>query len=126
MVSPMKLRGTISLEDDRSLTFHSTLYDGSPFSLNVSPFDVQMNEAFLPSKMTVPGFLFVQQEAKQADVCYLTLPKPNLTFGRQATVKDIQLMPRESKLAIFNPEKKSPPVQVVQEEVVQAELASQE
>lgn len=108
MVAAMKLRGTISLETDRSLKFHGNLYDGTPFELQVDQFDVQMNEEFRPSRTTVTGFLFVQQEAKQSDICYLTLPKPTLNFGRQISVRDLQLMPREISIAAFNPKKKTP------------------
>lgn len=111
MVSDKKLRGTISLEADRSLKFHSNLYDGTQFELQVDQFDVQLNEDFRPSRTTVTGFLFVQQEAQQADVCYLTLPKPTLNFGRQITVHNLQLMPREVTIEAFGPKKKTPPSQ---------------
>lgn len=108
MIAAMKLRGTITLEADRSLKFHGNLYDGTPFELQVDQFDVQINEEFRPSRTTVMGFLFVQQEAQQGDLCYLTLPKPTLNFGRQISVKNLQLMPREVTLAAFNPKKKTP------------------
>ena len=77
--SAKKLRGTITLEQNRTMKFHSSLYDGTPFDLTVDQFDVQVNEDFRPSRTTVMGFLFVQQEAQQGDICYLTLPKPNIT-----------------------------------------------
>jgi hypothetical protein len=105
MISEKKLRGTISFENDRSLKFHSTLYDGTPFDLQVDQFDVQLNEDFRPSRMTVAGFLFVRQEAQQGSICYLTLPKPHIAYGKQITVKDIQLMARNVKLEDFNPQK---------------------
>lgn len=107
MIAEKKLRGTISLELDRSLKFHGSLYDGTPFDLRVDQFDVQINEEFMPSRTTVMGFLFVRQEAQQGDVCYLTLPKPTLTYGRQITVRDHQLMPRVVSIASFNPKTKS-------------------
>ena len=72
-------------------------------------FDVQMNEEFLPSKTTVTGFLFVQQEAQQGDICYLTLPKPCLPYGRQITVHSLQLMDKNVTIDSFNPKKKSAP-----------------
>lgn len=114
MVLDKKLRGTISLESDRSLKFHSNLYDGTKFDLLVDQFDVQINEDFRPSRTTVTGFLFVRQEAQQGDVCYLTLPKPTLNFGKQITVKDLQLMPREVTIESFGPKKKTPPSQKVE------------
>jgi len=92
-VQSMKMRGTISLNLDRSMTFRSKLYDGTPFELTVSKHDVQLNESFLPSKMTVSGFLYVVKESQQADRCYLTLPKPTIQFGRQITVSEFDLMP---------------------------------
>jgi hypothetical protein len=101
MMRAMKLRGIVQLEADRSLTFHSTLYDGSPVSLKVGQFDIETNEPFKPSKMRVDGWLFVQQEAQQNDVCYLTMPKPSLQHGHQITVKDIQLMPRDATIDDF-------------------------
>lgn len=101
MMRAMKLRGIVQLEKDRSLTFHSNLYDGAPFSVKVSQFDIETNEPFKPSKMRVDGWLFVQQEAQQNDVVYLTMPKPSIQHGHQITVKDIQLMPRDASLADF-------------------------
>ena len=114
MVSAKKLSGFISLESDRSLKFSSKLYDGTSFSLNVDQVDVQLNEDFRPSKTVVTGFLFVQQEAQQSDICYLTLPKPTLNYGRQITVKSIQLMPREVSIKNFNPQKKNVKKETVQ------------
>lgn len=105
MVKSMKLRGTVSLEADRSLKFNGQLYDGTPFFVQVDQFDVQLTEEFRPSRTTVMGFLFVQQEAQQGDVCYLTLPKPSLVHGRQVSVKEVQLMPRVVSLKDFNPSK---------------------
>jgi len=116
MIAAKKLSGTISLELDRSLKFHSTLYDGTIFELRVDQFDVQINEDFRPSRTVVTGFLFVQQEAQQGDVCYLTLPKPTINYGKQITVKNLQLMPREVSIESFKPQKRvpvSPPVQDV-------------
>jgi len=108
MIAAKKLRGTVSLELDRSLKFRSTLYDGTAFELIVDQFDVQINEEFRPSRTVVAGFLFVQQEAQQGDVCYLTLPKPTLNYGKQITVKNLQLMPREVSIESFKPQKRVP------------------
>jgi hypothetical protein len=105
MIAAKKLTGTVSFEQDRSLKFHGTLYDGTPFDLKVDQFDVQLNEDFRPSRTTVTGFLFVQQEAQQGDICYLTLPKPSLVYGKQLTVKEIQLMPRDVTIDSFGPQK---------------------
>lgn len=101
MYRPMKLRGRIYLEDDRKLTFHSTLYDDQPFDMPVDQFDVELNTPFLPSQRWVDGWLFVQQEAQQGSVVYLTLPKPTIAHGKQISVKDLQLMPRYSSIDDF-------------------------
>ena len=94
--------------NDLSLTFHGTLLDGTQFDLQVDQFDVQLNEDFRPSRTTVMGFLFVQQEAQQGDICYLTLPKPNIIYGKQITVSSLQLMDRNITIEAFNPKKKVP------------------
>jgi|SaaInlV_165m_DNA_3_1040750.scaffolds.fasta_scaffold105123_1 hypothetical protein len=97
----MKLRGRILLEDDRTLTFHSTLHDNSAFSMPVDQFDVELNDPFTSSKRTVDGWLMVQQEAQQGSVVYLTLPKPTIAHGKQIVVRDLQLMPRQSSIDDF-------------------------
>lgn len=97
----MKLKGTVQLNLDHSLTFRGKLYDGTPFDLTVGQYDVQLNEDFKPSKMTVEGFLFVTKESQQADRCYLTLPKPTIQFGRQVTVSEYDLSPPNVKLDDF-------------------------
>lgn len=104
MQKSMKLRGKIKLESDNMLSFHGEMFDGTPFSLNVDQFDVQLNEAFLPSKTTVDGFLFVVQEAEQGEVCYLTLPKPSITYGKHLSVKKHLLNSRHINIKDFNPQ----------------------
>lgn len=104
MVKEMKLQGRIHLEDDRSLTFSSVMFDGTPFSLRVDQFDIEKNDEFLPSRRTVDGWLFVQQEAQQESRVYLTLPKPTIQFGKQVVVRNLQLMPRNVTLADFRPQ----------------------
>ena len=101
MYRPMKLRGRIYLEDDRKLTFHSMLHDEQPFSMPVDQFDVEFNTPFLPSRRWCDGWSFVQQEAQQGSVVYLTLPKPTIAHGKQISVKDLQLMPRYSSIDDF-------------------------
>ncbi len=104
-VKEMKLQGQITLENDHSMTFSGVFYDSTPFSLRVDQFDVERNEEFLPSRRTVNGWLYVQQEAQQADRVYLTLPKPTIQFGKQVVVRDLQLMPRSATIADFHPQK---------------------
>jgi hypothetical protein len=101
MNKPMKLRGRIYLENDRTLTFHSMSYDEHPFDMPVDQFDVELNEGFTPKNRWVDGWLFVQQEAQQGSVVYLTLPKPTIAHGKQITVRDLQLMPRYSSIDDF-------------------------
>lgn len=103
MTKPMKLRGTVKLENNGRLTFHSTQADDSAFSVSVDQFDVQLNEEFLPSKITVEGFLFLTQNAEQHEICFCTMPKPSLTHGRNITVKKSMLSPRHISIKDFNP-----------------------
>jgi len=102
----MKLKGYIELQDDRSLVFHGTMIDQSPFSIRVDQFDVELNENFRPTKRRVQGWLFVQQEAQQNNRVYLTLPKPSLQHGHQIVVDELQLMPRSATLADFGAKSK--------------------
>lgn len=106
MKQAVKLKGRIHLENDNSLRFDSTIYDGQSFSVNVSQFDVQLGGVFKPSKRYVDGFLFCDLEAQQGDVCYLTLPKPNIVHGKQVTVKEHLIQPRSVKLEDFQPSKR--------------------
>ena len=101
MLRPMKLRGRIYLENNRTLTFHATSFDGTPFQITVDQFDVELNESFTPKKRWVDGWLMVQQEAQQNDIVYITLPKPSITHGHQMSVRDLQLMPRQASIDDF-------------------------
>lgn len=101
MTKDMKLKGTITLENNRTVTFTGEMYDHTPFTLNVDQFDIEMSEDFLPSRRTVRGWLFVTQEAQQGSRVYLTLPKPTIQFGKQVVVHELKLMPRQATLAQF-------------------------
>jgi hypothetical protein len=101
----MKLKGRIRLNMDRTLTFISTLHDGTPIELQVDVYDIEQNDPFLDNRLTVDGWLFVVQEAKQGNRCYLTLPKPSLQFGKQVIVHELQLMPVGATLNDFKPQK---------------------
>jgi hypothetical protein len=101
----MKLKGRIRLNMDRTLTFISTLHDGTPIELQVDVYDIEQNDPFLDDRLTVDGWLFVVQEAKQDNRCYLTLPKPSLQFGKQVIVHELQLMPVGAILNDFKPQK---------------------
>lgn len=105
MKRQMKLRGTVKLEQNNTLTFSSQMYDKTPFSLPVDQFDIELNETFTPKRRFVEGWLFVEQEAQQTDHVYLTLPKPTLQFGKQITVHELQLMPRKATIADFGGKK---------------------
>lgn len=106
MIRPMKLRGRIVLNDDATMTFRSTLYDDTPFSLTVGEHDIEKNAIFRTDRRTVDGWLHVQQESQQDTRVYLTLPKPTLEYGKQILVNEIQLMPRQTSISDFRPEKK--------------------
>lgn len=96
----MKLRGTVKMEDDGSLTFNGKLYDNSPLSVpNVGSHDIELNESFLVSKRTVNGWLFVVKEAQQGDRCSITLPKPNIQYGHRVAVSQYELMPLDATLS---------------------------
>lgn len=103
MQKKMKLKGRVLKGADGSLTFSSTMHDGTPFNMPVTEYDIETNDAFEPDRMTVDGWLFVVQEAQQDTRCYLTLPKASLQFGRQVVVQDLQLMPLNASIASFNP-----------------------
>lgn len=105
MIKPMKLKGIIQKDND-ALTFHGTLHDNSPFSVNISEHDVVLNEPFTHEKNRVDGWLFIQQEAQQDNRVYVTLPKPSLQHGHHVLVHEYQLMPREASLADFGAQKK--------------------
>lgn len=91
---PMKLRCTITLENDRTFTVNSKMFDGTPFRLVVSEYDIQLNQEFLPSRRTVNGWLYVQHEAEQYERAYITLPKPTINHGHNIVVNKYDLMPR--------------------------------
>lgn len=90
---------------DRTHTFISKLYDDTPFECKVDIHDFQQNDEFEPGRYTVDGWLYVVEEAKQGDRCYLTLPKPTLQFGKQVLVNELQLMPLNASIADFKPQK---------------------
>jgi hypothetical protein len=90
---------------DGTYTFVSKLYDGTLFELTVGEYDFEQNDEFQPNRMTVDGWLFVIEEAKQDTRSYLTLPKPTLQYGRQIIVHEFQLMPVGATLADFKPQK---------------------
>lgn len=105
MQKQMKLKGQIRLCPERTFSFISSHYDGTPFELPVDLHDVQLNEDLFDDKPVVDGWLYVLVEAQQHDRCYLTLPKPANLYGHQVTVKDLQLMPRDLSLEHFRPQK---------------------
>ena len=78
----------------------------------------------------VDGWLFVQQEAQQGSVVYLTLPKPTIAHGKQIVVRDLQLMPRHGSIDDFKKkvigQKISPEVKPVPESVEETDEAVEE
>ena len=100
---PMKLRCTITLENDHTFTVHSKMYDGTPFKLTVAEYDCKLNEDFLPSKRTVTGWIYVDQVSQQHDQVYITLPKPTVEHGHHLLVSSNDLMPRYVSIEDFNP-----------------------
>ena len=106
MIKPMKLKGFLRLEKDRSIAFEGSLYDGSSFSITPTQHDIELSEEFLPRKMRVPGWLYVQQESKQGDRVYITLPKPSIQHGHHVLVRELELMPRTATLADFGAKSK--------------------
>ena len=102
-VKSLKLRGVVTVALNGAKTFTGKLYDGTPFTINVNQIDYEINESFMPEKLTVEGWLYVVQEAQQADRCYLTLPHPSIVYGKQVLVNELDLMPRNASIADFNP-----------------------
>lgn len=110
MIKQMKLKCRLRLEDDRSVTAVAKMHDGTSFEIsNVNEHEAVPNENYLADRRTVDGWLFVIQEAKQGDRCYLTLPKPSLTHGKQVIVQELDLMPAHVSLKDFNPQTKEVP-----------------
>lgn len=105
MVKQVKLRGQVRLNMDRTFTFLGKLYDGTQFECTVDIHDFELADDFEPGRYTVDGWLFVVQEAQQADRCYLTIPKPSIVYGRQILVNELQLMPRVASINDFKPQK---------------------
>jgi hypothetical protein len=113
MVKLMKLRGQVRLNMDRTHTFLSSLYDGTPFQVDsINIHDYELNDEFQPDRYTVEGWLYVVQEAQQNTQVYLTLPKPSLPHGRQILVHEFQLMPRSASINDFKPQKMGGKVKV--------------
>ena len=104
MVKSVKLRGKLKLEANNTVTFMSTIHDGTPFSLTVFNHDYEQNEEFTDEKNLVDGWLFVIQEAQQDKRCYLTLPRPSIVHDKQILVHEFQLMPRSASIADFRPQ----------------------
>ena len=83
MVKLMKLKGQVQLNLNRTYTFISKLYDGTPFTVEaVTMHDFEICDEFEPNKYTVDGWLYVVQEAKQESKVFLTLPKSNINYGK--------------------------------------------
>jgi hypothetical protein len=104
MIKLMKLRGQVRLNMDRTFDYLGELYDGTQFEVRVDIHDFELNDDFTPDNYQVDGWLYVVQEAQQGDRCALTLPKPHITFGKQVTANELQLMPRVSSIADFRPQ----------------------
>jgi hypothetical protein len=105
-VKPMKLKGHIRLEDDLTLVFESTVYDGGKLSINPRVTDVQLNGAFANKKKRVEGWVHVQQESQQGNIVYIKLPAPSIQHGHYTIVNENQLMPRVATLEDFGAKKK--------------------
>lgn len=97
----MKLRAYIKLEDDGTLTARSELYDGTPFSLTVGEFDVQINEEFTESMREVTGFINVTQLSRQDTRAYIELPGSTIEHGKNVTVHKFKLQPPGATIENF-------------------------
>jgi hypothetical protein len=102
---PMQLKCKITLQDDRSFKAVAQMFDGTQFDLQVAEYDFKVNEAFLPSKRTVDGWIYVQQESQQGSRVYITLPKPSIAHGHHLTVHELSLMPRNASIDDFGAKK---------------------
>lgn len=105
-VKPMKLRGYIRLEDDLTLVFESTIYDGGEFSIKPLITDLELNGTFSKKKKRISGWAHVQQESQQGNIVYIKLPAPSIQHGYYTIVNEMQLMPRDATLKDFGAKKK--------------------
>lgn len=100
---PMKLKCKITLENDHTFTVNSKMYDGTQFKLTANRYEFNLNEDFLPSKRTVDGWIYVEQNSQQGERVYVTLPQPTIEHGRHLVVHALDLMPRYASIEDFKP-----------------------
>lgn len=103
MIKKMRLKGSVKLNDQNQMTFVGNLHDNTSFSILVSEYDVQSNGNLNEKDFSIPAFLFVTQEAQQDHRCYVTLPQPDLRFGRHVMVHRSNLIQPSLKLENFKP-----------------------
>jgi hypothetical protein len=101
MATAMKMQCKVRSENGLLFAMGS-LFDNTPFELQVDQHDVILNEE-LTDGSVVDGWLLVKQESQQEDRVYLTLPKPTINFGRQVVVSKYCLLPINVQLKDFNP-----------------------
>lgn len=104
----MKLKCTIGRIDETGRhTVTTKMFDGTEFTLKVFPYEVVIQEEFAEHRDFVDGWLFVVTEGQQGNRVAITLPQPSDVHGRQVTVSEYELTPRNLDIGMFNPE---PPV----------------
>lgn len=106
MIKKMRLKGRVKLNDQNKMVFIGNLYDNTQFSLLISEYDVQSNGNLDDKDHSIPAFLFVTQEAQQDNRCYVTLPQPDIRFGRHVMVHQSNLLQPCLKIENFNPSPK--------------------
>lgn len=91
MIKKMKLKGQVQ-RNKNELTFISTLWDGTSFSIPVTEEHLQLKEELTDANQNSEAVLYVLMEAQQDSRCYLTLPQPSLRHGHQVVVNRGQLL----------------------------------
>lgn len=102
MQKKMKLSGFVIFDENDVMVFHGKSYDGTQFSMYIEESDVELNDRKSDEKQ-VGAWLIVTQEGQQHAQCHVTLPKPNLRFGNQVIVNELDLLPMNASIASFNP-----------------------
>tara|TARA_B100000941_G_C28429172_1_gene513225 strand:+ start:202 stop:522 length:321 start_codon:yes stop_codon:yes gene_type:complete len=105
MQKEMKLKCRVGRIDDVGrFPCTSKLFDGTEFTVHVLEHDVLLTEELTEDKSHVDGWMLVVQEGQQGDRVAVTLPHPSDKHGRQVTVNQYDVLPRNLSIDSFNPQ----------------------
>lgn len=91
-----KIAPTVEAGEKGMVIASSQQYDGSPFSIKINEVNVMYS-----SDTSSDGWIAVKSTGQQGDRYAITLPAPSIQFGKQVTVKDVQLAPLHTSLDMF-------------------------